>query len=414
MENQHGIFIDEVIILVNLDLANSPIFLQMEKKDCCGCEVCMAVCPTKCITMKEDSEGFLFPYMDETKCISCGKCTKCCPVLQVKENVLIKDTYAGYSASSEIVEKSASGGAFSVIVNSFLNTFKTDAFVAGVVWDDDFKGCHHVVTNNIAKIENMKSSKYVQSKKGNVYSQIEELLKKNKKVLFSGTPCEVAGLKQMIGKEYENLITIDIVCQGPSSPKAMESFVDIIERKYRSKINKMNMRFVQREPWIPQWLKIDFKNNKTFLKLFYETEIGRAVHIMQRWSCYSCHFCGNNHASDITIGDYHGADINEDYYNPRGTSIVIINTIKGKKIFNNITEKESKWFHVDYNMVVKSNPRILRSWEPHKMRKEFGKKLGNNDLHDAAKISWSFRQKLRMKVPYDFRIILRELRQRNK
>lgn len=394
-------------------IANSPVFSIIKKNECCGCEACVSICPCNCLKMIPDKEGFMFPYMDVNKCISCNKCVRVCPVINTEKNKLLNDMYAGYANNDVVVKNSASGGAFTLIVNAFLEKNEEDSIVCGVIWSEDFKSSKHIISRGTEKMPALLSSKYVQSLKGNIYIEIQNFLKKGKAVLFSGTPCEIAGLKRFLGKDYENLITLDIVCQGPTTPKAMHEFVDSLEKKYHSSIINLNMRYVYRTPWIPQWLRIEFENGKTFQKLFYETEIGRAVHILQRWSCYDCKFCGYNRASDITIGDFHGAKSNEKYYNACGTSIIINNTEKGKELFNLISVDEINLYKIDYDLVTKTNPRILNSWNPHEKRTQFGRWLSEFGLHYAVNKSRTTRQKLRLLIPYELRVKVQRFKKKH-
>jgi len=177
----------------------------------------------------------------------------------------------------------------------------------------------------------------------------------------------------------------------------------VLENRYKSKIQNMNMRYVKSKPWIPQWINISFTNNRSYQKVFYETEIGRAVHIMQRKSCYECKFVGKNRKSDITLGDYHGADESAKYYNPYGTSIVIFNTEKGKKIFDLVDRINYYLCKVSYDDVAKPNPRLVKSWKPSPLREAFAANLRKDGLLKAVSISWTRKDKLRLVIPYKWR-----------
>ena len=391
-------------------LANTPVFNRIKKEECCGCEGCANICPAVCIKMKADMEGFFFPSADLGKCIHCGRCERVCPVLHFKEQENLKNAYAGYSKSEDIVKASASGGMFSVCVEAFNEISTGKKAICGVAWDDDYKGCHHEILMDERDVARLMSSKYVQSRKNNIYKEIKQLLSKDVAVLFSGTPCEVAGLYTFLGKEYPNLYTIDIVCQGPSSPRAMKEYIGQLERRKHKKVSQVNMRYVHRTPWIPQWLRIDYEDGTKDIKVFYETEIGRAVHIMQRKSCYQCRFNGNGHYADVTIGDYHGADPEKEYYNPYGTSILVVNTLKGKRLFESISKDEINIFPADYDRIAKTNPRLKESWPPHLIRGQFSEWMQQKGLFIAARNSWSLRQRIRKEIPYGLRMVVRNLK----
>lgn len=392
------------------NLANIPVFKYMEKNDCMGCEACVNSCPTVCISMRPDQEGFLFPSADKERCVNCNKCVKGCPVLHASERSLILESYAGYSSNQEIVQNSASGGMFSLLTDAFMSVTKDKGYICGVIWFDDFRKAVHKISNDRNIINQMQSSKYIQSNKGMIYKQIKAFLEDGKYVMFTGTPCEAAGLKGYLGEDYERLFIIDIVCQGPTTPKAMEQFINRITRNGKRSIEKLNMRYVKITPWIPQWIKVDFSNGKTWFKLFYETSIGRAMHIMQRYACYDCKFGGLKRCSDITMGDFHGADKTASYYNPYGTSILIINSEKGKQLYSYIKDNAKKLFQVDYDEIAILNPRIKKPVIQHPFRAKFSELLINDGLETAANESWTVRQKLRMKIPYLVRLKVRELR----
>ena len=146
------------------------------------------------------------------------------------------------------------------------------------------------------------------------------------------------------------------------------------------------------------------------IKVFYETEIGRAVHIMQRKSCYQCRFNGNGHYADVTIGDYHGADPEKEYYNPYGTSILVVNTLKGKRLFESISKDENNIFPADYDRIAKTNPRLKESWPPHLIRGQFSEWMQQKGLFIAARNSWSLRQRIRKEIPYGLRMVVRNLK----
>ena len=390
-----------------------PVFRKMKKSACSGCEACANSCPIGCITMTPDKEGFYFPLCDANKCIRCNKCIKTCPVLNLKERKLILKSYAGFVKDDAIVNKSASGGMFGSLMEAFESISAYKGYICGVAWNASFTGAEHIISDRQIDFEKIRSSKYVQSRKNDIFYRIKTKLDDNRYILFSGTPCEVAGLKGYLNRDYKNLFTVDIVCQGPTSPKAMEEFVQWIIKKHKSNIRSVNMRYVKVVPWIPQWIKIEFENGKSWCRLFYETSIGRAMHIMQRESCYICKFNGGRRCSDITIGDFHGSDISKPYYNPYGTSIIVINTCQGKKLFKALDRTNVYLEEVSYEDISIPNPRIIKAGNKHPFRTKFGSIFYEKGLNSAANASWSVRQKIRMKIPYNIRMKVREIKRRN-
>ena len=396
-------------------MSGFKVFQEMNSELCTGCEACIASCPVSCISMNEDEEGFKYPIINnENECVGCGKCVRVCPVLNSEKNHKIssRNIYAGYCKDEGILKSSASGGMFTVIANAFVNQHKNSFRICGVSWSVDFKGAEHIIIDSLEEIHKLRGSKYIQStlSSGAIYRNIKSLLDDGVYVLFSGTPCQVAALQNYLGKEYDNLLKIDIICQGPSSPKAMREFVDWITHKYNASIKSLNMRYVKVEPWIPQWLLVEFDNGKHYCKPFYETIIGRSVHLMQRKSCYQCKFIGDNKYSDITIGDYHGARPNAKYYNASGTSLLIFNTEKGKKIIQSLTEKQVILEIQNYNEVAKTNPRLNGVWAQSPKRKAFSDDFCKNGLEYAAKSSWTYKERIKFNLPYCVRTLITKIR----
>lgn len=363
-----------------------PPFTLMKTKECCGCEACANVCPVGIVEMKRDEEGFVYPCFDNDKCIACNKCIKVCPIIKEKQYNMIKDpfliAYAGSADDSNIILNSSSGGMFTKIVEEWYNEEPCNSYIIGVVYDETYKTVYHEMIADIKKLDLIRRSKYVQSRKNNIYIKIKDLLENNKRVLFSGTPCEVAGLKSFLGKEYVRLFTIDIICQGPTSPIVLEQYIEKLEKKYKSKVTDLNMRYKE-GVWIPQYLKVKFESGREFKDLFYDSEIGYALHIMQRPSCYSCQFIGKHKKSDITLGDFHGADKRADYYNEMGTSVVIVNTKAGYKAIEKFENRILK--RVTYEEIAEKNIRLIQTWNPEPEREEFSRLLCEKGLFVASK-----------------------------
>lgn len=388
-----------------------PVFENLKVDECTGCEACAAICPVNCISFEENEEGFLYPFIKNSNCVRCNKCNKICPALNYKNKCgqsIPQEVYAGFALHKDVVFNSASGGAFSLIVSHFIHDHINNYKICGVIWDKKFHYPIHKLTSDLSVINEMRGSKYIQSSLncGQVYCDIKEELDHGIFVLFSGTPCQVAGLHNYLDKKYENLFTVDIVCQGPTSRKVMREYVAEMENQYKSGIKHINMRFVNMPPWIPQWINIKFENGKEYCHLFYETIIGRAVHILQRKSCYNCKFTSDNHYSDITIGDYHGADKHAAYYNAYGTSIVLVNTSNGIRLFESIDKDDGLFIKQDYALVCKSNPRIFRSWKPDVKRGKFSADLISSGLHYAAYHSWSLKERIKFHIPYKIRLAI--------
>ena len=318
-----------------------PSLEKITKSRCTGCGACANACPTKAITMEKNEEFFLEPVLDVDKCIGCNKCVQVCPVINTRkeENEVI--CYGLKATDEEIILKSSSGGAFTLLVNEFARQHPDNFYVVGVVYEDDFRSVKHICTNDMRKIDRMRISKYVQSDKKNIYNEVKDKLVKGDYVMFTGTPCEIMALNRFLCRAYSNLLTVDIICKGPTTPKALEDFVTWMEKKKKSKVTDINMRYKWKELdcWIPQYIRVSFNDKKPFIKEFYNTYVGNVFKILQRKSCGDCPVGIYTHDSDITMGDQHAANRDEVYYNKLGTSVLLVNTQKGKDFFADIDEK---------------------------------------------------------------------------
>ena len=310
-----------------------------DNNSCTGCSACINVCPKQCIEMIEDAKGFKHSKIDYTKCIHCNQCKKVCPVL--KENVSVKplEAYAAFAKDEKIRMSSSSGGLFAVLAESIL---KSKGVVVGAALNGH--KVEHVMIDKLKDLEKLKKSKYVQSDTKDIYRKIKEKLDKNIKVMFSGTACQVAGLKSYLQKDYTNLICIDVVCHGVPSPKVFDKYLDSIEKKNNVKITDVNFRS-KVNGWNPFSIDIDVNNKKIISEGIYENVYMKAFlqNLILRNSCYDCKFKNFKVQSDITLGDYWGIEqVHSDddkFLDNKGVSIVFINTVKGRKSFNDISSK---------------------------------------------------------------------------
>ena len=287
--------------------------------------------------MEPDTLGFKYPKVDLDKCIDCGLCEKVCAFndnydksLNLKE----PEIYAARHKDIHEIETSRSGAAFIAISDYIL---ENGGIVYGVGYKDHFRVAHKRATTKEERNE-FKGSKYVQSDLDGIFRQVKEDLKQGNTVLFSGTPCQTAGLNSYIGKKFrENLVLVDIVCHGVPSPYIWQDYLTYLENKYKSKIIKVNFRDKSRIGWSGHIESFVFANkNKVELDVF-KYLFGK--NIMLRSSCGSCVFTNFNRPSDITIGDYWGwekisKDFNDDN---KGCSLLFINTIKGQILLNKIS-----------------------------------------------------------------------------
>ena len=327
---------------------------------CTGCSACSNICPKKCIEMIEDEKGFKYPRIDYTKCIHCNQCKNICPVL--KDNISSRplEAYAAFANDKKIRMNSSSGGLFTVLANEIL---KNDGIVVGATLENHV--VKHIIIDNLKDLEKLKKSKYVQSDINNIYKEVKKNLDKNIKVMFSGTSCQVAGLKSYLKRDYSNLICIDVVCHGVPSPKVFDKYLDSIEKKHNVKVTDVNFRS-KVNGWNPFSIDIDGDNKKIISEGIYENVYMKAFlqNLILRNSCYDCKFKNFKAQSDITLGDYwgieqvHGDDDN--FLDNKGVSLVFINTIKGRNIFKNIFSK-IYYKKTDIDEACKYNTAITKS-----------------------------------------------------
>ncbi|MBQ7633319.1 MAG: Coenzyme F420 hydrogenase/dehydrogenase, beta subunit C-terminal domain [Alphaproteobacteria bacterium] len=299
--------------------------LKVSTEDCCGCGACANKCGVKAITMKENDEGFLYPVIDEDTCINCGQCLNVCPVLNSEfDNTKNPECYA-VMASDEIREKSSSGGMFTLLAEHILNK---SGVVCGAAFDEKWN-VHHIIIDNADDLDKLRGSKYVQSDTEKCYSEIEKLLKGGKEVLFSGTPCQVAGLNTFLGKKYDNLLTVDILCHGAPSRGVWQKYLD--ECFDRSQIKNVNFRDKSKIGWSCSSCTFTMANgNKivsdSYTKLFHNSTILRK-------SCENCKYSLLPRPADITLGDWWGISEHVPGLNDgKGLSLVLANTAKGKAV----------------------------------------------------------------------------------
>lgn len=334
---------------------------------CTGCTACVNVCPTKCISMKKDYEGFLYPTIDHNKCVDCYKCEQICPVNnEVRKYGVIEGRVVRYK-DIDVVMESTSGGTSAAFADY---TFKKNGVIFGAVYDDELKVCHvEMNKDRVYLAKKMRGSKYVQSNLQNTFSRIKELLERNMFVCFIGTPCQVGGLVAFLGEniEYDNLLTVDLVCHGVASPFYFEEYTKYLKEKYHSLPTDIRFRN-KTYGYHSGTMKVDFDNGK---KYFGSGRVDRMLKAYfagacSRYSCYECPFKGEERCSDYTIFDswnisrlvYGKAD------DDRGYTNILVHTEKGKNIFREIFGDLENWLADSQLMkkldgiMIDENPKI--------------------------------------------------------
>ena len=373
-----------------------------EKAQCCGCTACSSICPKKAISMKQDEEGFLYPNIDKTKCINCGLCDKVCPIKNINNNQFKQKGYILNHKDNDVRAKSTSGGAFSPIAEYVLSK---SGVVFGAKFDDDYNVIHDYAINK-EEYQKFRGSKYVQSDLKNCFSKAKEFLDEGKLVCFSGTPCQIEGLKSFLRKEYDNLITVDVMCHAAPSPLVWKKYLNYQKSRLKGeKIEKVLFR--DKSKYGFKYSTMTIKTDKDTYSRGVETDpYLRAFFgdLSDRPSCYDCKFKKQNHISDFTIWDcFIAENFDKSLDDDKGTSRMLINSNKGIEIFDNIKENYS-YTEVEVNKLVKNVKEMLYSVEKNPKRKTFFEDLNNMEEKDFF-VKW-FPNNLKVKVERFIRIFM--------
>ena len=331
-----------------------------DKTKCTGCSACVNVCPKSAIDFCDDPSGYRYPVVNETKCVNCSLCEKVCPIINpvdVSDNFNEPIVKAAWNLDKEIRINSTSGGVFSAIADSFI---ENGGFVVGAEYTEDF-GIRHIVISDKDKIRQIRQSKYAHSYLGHIFKTIKNLLYNGEKVLFCGTPCQVAGLKKYLIKDYHNLFLVDFICRGIISQKIYKKYLESVERHTNSKITKVH--FKNKDfGWNRFSTKLSLSNGDEYHKDRYHDEymVGYLKYnLYLRPCCHDCQFKTLPRIADLSLGDFWGiANSDKTLDNDQGTSVVLINSEKGLKYFDGLSEM---LFSTDSSIeqVVKGNSCLL-------------------------------------------------------
>lgn len=349
-----------------------------DKSACCGCAACVQRCPKQCIFLKEDKEGFLYPIVDKKTCIDCGLCEKVCPIINQNDSREPLKVYAAKHTDDEIRMKSSSGGIFTLLAEQIIDE-------GGVVFGarfDEYWEVMHDYTETKEGLAVFRGSKYVQSRIGNTYQQAENFLKQGRKVMFTGTPCQIAGLKRFLRKEYENLLAVDFVCHGVPSPKVWRMYLDETLARQGFEKNTVLSHAMLRQKFIRSvefrskstgWKKFSFaltltkatadgeENTVLLSTIFTENPFMQAFlgDYILRPSCYKCVCKSGRSGADITIGDFWGIEnVMPEIDDDKGISLVMTYTNIGLEYYHAV---EHKFVEVSYKKALVGNSTIEES-----------------------------------------------------
>lgn len=357
----------------------------IEQKNCSGCTVCKVVCPVKCVSMKEDSFGFMQPTFSSA-CINCGLCAKTCPMnLDNSAKIDFRRPINAYSAVSkdlECVKNSSSGGAFTEIAKLFAKGGNYVIF--GARYADNFDVVIDYI-EDVAEIEKFQKSKYVQSLVSDSYSKAKKFLDEGKRVLFSGTPCQISALKLYLRKDYENLLTLDFSCHGYGSPKVFKQYLKDYEKKYNSKVIAYSFREKSKSLWRyhSQSSKITFENGKEKINFMDTLFRGFTRGLFKCTACYNCQYARLERVSDISMCDFWSiGNIDPTLNVMKGVSLLLSNTPKGENIMCGLNQT----MHIKVRNLIDAvygNDPLNHSAKPNAQRDKFFEAIKRENVADV-------------------------------
>lgn len=381
----------------------------VEREQCNGCEGCKDACPKNAISMERDIEGFYYPKIDASLCVNCGICGKVCSV-QKSDSVRLIDfndtkAYACSLKDAEALSKSSSGGFCAALAEYVLNK---GGVVFGTVFSEDYRNVYYTSTDETS-YDSMRGSKYVTAQKKGVYRNVKKVLTGQRQVLFVGLPCEVAALYSFLGRDYDNLVTCELICAGASSYRLLDEQLNWIEKNKGGKIQHFSFRF-KKYGWVPCSI-CAITDRTRYSKVFDDCIFGVGMKYAKRLACFNCTFKEERRVADFTAGDFWNIDKRADYYNEKGTSVVLCRTVKANKlIFEvrgiNLTE-------VPPDAAINGNRQQLKypAGVPDK-RTEFFDSLnlvGGYETYRKFKPKQSLKAKIKNNLPAPIFMILRRM-----
>lgn len=359
-----------------------------DKQKCCGCNACGDICPKGAITFKTDIEGFWYPEVNMDTCIDCHLCEKVCPIIEPAKQINRYDepvVYAAYTKDDTIRTDSTSGGIHSMLAQAM---YAQQAFIGGAIYNEDHT-VRHIASNDPSRLDEIRSSKYLQSSMEGQYKEVKTLLQAGENVFYCGCPCQIQALYKFLKKEFDNLTTCDFICRGVNSPKVFLKYMDMLERQNGSKATKI--KFKAKEcGWHNFSMRVNFANGNVYCKdrwhdLFFIGYLQAGN--FSRPACYHCKFKGFPQKADITLADFWGIEkLDPSMDQDRGTSLVMINSDKGSRLFESIKDK-IEWRKFTMNDARRGNPAMEESLLPAQPnRKEFFEDLDKLPFEEVARL----------------------------
>lgn len=391
------------------------------KKECSGCHACYDACPTGAITMEEDVEGFWYPCVDESKCIHCGRCVKVCQIFNTKkpEGTISTEAYACLNQNTEERLASSSGGLFILLAKQVLDK---DGVVFGAAFDDHME-LRHTYATDLGGCRAFMGSKYLQSRIGMAYADAKRFLVKGRWVLFTGTPCQIHGLKLFLGRDFEKLIAVDLACHGVPSPAVFRKYLSDLEKQQGSSVTSFLFRS-KKTGWNNFASEVHFKSGKESVQPHDHCPFVRGflANLYLRPSCYECKNKGDNRYADLTLGDYWGIEsAHPELADDKGTSVLFVRTVKGKQMVNSISEN-IRSTRTDASYGLESNYAISRPVPMNPRRDAFFAEFNGPAVEEKTLKAMidpfmpkpSLTMKLKMMIPKPVKLIIKKAIKKNR
>ena len=340
-----------------------------DKKDCCGCSACVSICPKHCITLHEDTEGFLYPTVDGSTCIDCGLCEKVCPVIHPLPARTPLHVYAAKNPDEAIRMKSSSGGIFTLLAQQILSEH---GVVFGARFDENWE-VRHDYTETPEGLAAFRGSKYLQSRMGDTYATVRKFLQEHRPVLFTGTPCQIAGLYHYLRKPYDNLLTMECLCFGVPSPLVWRTY--LAHKRQQDTVSQVNFRD-KTAGWIGYHVQIQYTSRTQCSEAVSKNAFmqGFINKLYVRPSCHQCPAKHGKSGSDLTVGDYWNIMNVHPEFNAgnRGVALVLLNTPKGEAYYQKLVTHSVE---TTYDEARQINNGFNEAYEPHRRRAKFFQQL---------------------------------------
>ena len=376
---------------------------RVKKSSCCGCAACYNVCPVKCIEMRADSEGFAYPVVAPSRCTDCGLCEAVCPFQATYTLNQHPKAFAAKHRDEGVRLNSSSGGAFTALAGQ---TIRAGGVVFGAAWDSDWL-VSHTYTETLDGLSAFRGSKYLQSRTGESYRQAKTFLDAGREVLYSGTPCQIAGLTRYLNRPYANLLAVDVACHGVPSPKVFQAWLcEILKNQGVQSSNIKEIAFKSKVTpyhWRNAGFVVEYNDGvseKKYVESTYQGAYGRGflADLYLRPSCHACVVKGKEYGSDLTLADFWGVErILPDFNDEKGVSLVFVNSGHGKKALDTTAASCLDVKAIEYDDILRLCPMVARSVQPHRNRAAFFKDflLGQNAVKEliARYATKTFRQR---------------------